>query len=266
MPSMFIAVKNIKPEHQQRAISVRAVRVYEVPKVRGDGQTSKSMEVLLHNEEGDDNTLTCTLWNEHVSSILPYYNSDSKEPLIVVIQCCRAKVVRLRSENTPMRSLSTGTLHSNSMGISDFKNSSVIVTTCYDLNKIQEYYVAAEILGIDLDDDWYYISCMSPGCNKKLKEEGGSLLCTKCHKPYTLGTVRYKVVVMALDKSGDVPPLLWDREVSELVGIPASILYEKYKEVDVEVPPELEAIVGMKMMFKIGFKKALKRGMLEIGE
>ncbi|XP_019195800.1 PREDICTED: uncharacterized protein LOC109189642 [Ipomoea nil] len=382
MSSMFIAVKNIKPEHQLRAIWVRAVRVYEVPEKRGEGQASKSMEVLFHDEEGDyihanimkkdivkyreilqegkvfeiknfmastnyyvykitehdflikfnyrtqvkeihfngfpfkmfrlksfialkdpadvndkelidvigrvieiynpvdkiiggkatklidfqiednaDNTLTCTLWNEHVSSLMPYYNSDSKEPLIVVIQCCRAKVVsgevritssydatklwfnedfeefhefksKLKAENTPMRSLSTGTLHSNSTGISEFKNASVIVTNCHDLKKVKE----------------------------KLKEQEGSLICTKCHKPCVMGTVRYKVVVIALDKSGDAPLLLWDREVAELVGIPASILYAKYKEVDVEVPPELDAIVGMKMLFKINFKLALKRG------
>ncbi|XP_019164285.1 PREDICTED: uncharacterized protein LOC109160443, partial [Ipomoea nil] len=53
MPSMFIAVKKIKPEHQLRAIRVRAVRVYEVPEKRGEGQASKSMEVLFHDEEGD---------------------------------------------------------------------------------------------------------------------------------------------------------------------------------------------------------------------
>ncbi|XP_019159998.1 PREDICTED: uncharacterized protein LOC109156599 [Ipomoea nil] len=43
--------KDIKPEHQLRAIRVRAARVYEVPEVRGDSHTSKSMEVLLHDEE-----------------------------------------------------------------------------------------------------------------------------------------------------------------------------------------------------------------------
>ncbi|XP_019164329.1 PREDICTED: uncharacterized protein LOC109160497 [Ipomoea nil] len=316
MPSMFIAVKNIKPEHQLRAIRVRAVRVYEVPEKRGEGQASKSMEVLFHDEEGDyihasiikkdigkyrdtikeekvfeiknfmastnyyvykitehgfmlkfnyrtqvkeihsngfpckmfrlksflalkdhddvndkelidvigrvieiynpvdkiiggkatklidfqiednaENTMMCTLWNEHVSSLMPFYNSDSKEPLIVVIQCCRAKVVggevritssydatklwfnedfeefqefksKLKAEGTPMRSFSTGTLHSNSTGISEFNNASVIVTNCHDIKKVKEdgeYYVAAEILGLDFEDGWYYLSCLKLG-------------------------------------------------------------------------------------------------------
>ncbi|XP_019160782.1 PREDICTED: replication factor A protein 1-like [Ipomoea nil] len=366
MPSMFILVKDIKPQHQLRAVRVRAVRVFEVPKKRGEGHSSKNMEVLLHDEEGSyihatiqkkdvvkyreifkegklfeiknfmaatnyyvykitqhaymiklnyrtevkeinslgfpfkmfrlksfislkdtadvndkelidvigrvigiynpvdkiiggkvtklidfqiednaENTLTCTLWNEHVASLMPYYNSDSKEPLIVVIQCCRAKLVsgevritssydatklwfnedfeeflefksNMKSENTHMKSLSTGTLHSQSAGISDFKIVGLIVTTCYDLKKTQvdvEYYVAAEILGLDLDDGWYYVSCMSAGCNKKLKENGGVL------------------------------------------SVISHIL-----RVHVEVPPELDAIVGMKMLFKVGLKLALKRG------
>ncbi|XP_019173412.1 PREDICTED: uncharacterized protein LOC109168987 [Ipomoea nil] len=387
MPSMFILVKDIKPQHQLRAIRVRAVRVFEVPEKRGEGNSSKSMEVLMHDEEGsyihasilknhvvkyreifkegklyeiknfiaatnyyvykitqhaymlklnyktevkeinslgfpfkmfrlksfsslketadvndkelidvigrvieiynpvdkiiggkatklidfqiednlwfgfyyyhgNENTLSCTLWNEHVASLMPYYNCDSIEPLIVVIQCCRAKVVsgevritssydatklwfnedfeeflefksNMKSERTPMKSLSTGTLHSQDAGISDFKSGGLIVTTCYDLKRTQvdgEYYVAAEILGLNLDDGWY------------------------------------KVVIIALDKSGDAPLLLWDREVAELVGIPACLLYQKYKETDVEVPPELDAIVGMKMLFKVGLKLALKRG------
>ncbi|XP_019184192.1 PREDICTED: uncharacterized protein LOC109179080 [Ipomoea nil] len=363
MSSMFILVKDIKPQHQLRAVRVRAVRVFEVPEKRGEGNSNKSMEVLMHDEEGSyihasilknhvvkyreifkegklyeiknfiaatnyyvykitqhaymlklnyktevkeinslgfpfkmfrlksfsslketadvndkelidvigrvieiynpvdkiiggkatklidfqiednlENTLSCTLWNEHVASLMPYYNCDSIEPHIVVIQCCRAKLVsgevritstydatklwfnedfeeflefksNMKSERTPMKSLSTGTLHSQDAGISDFKSGGLIVTTCYNLKRTQvdgEYYVAAEILGLDLDDGWY------------------------------------KVVIITLDKSGDAPLLLWDREVAELVGIPACLLYQKYKETDVEVPPSL--------------KLALKRG------
>ncbi|XP_019178891.1 PREDICTED: replication factor A protein 1-like [Ipomoea nil] len=52
MSSMFILVKDIKPQHQLRAVRLRAVRVFEVPEKRGEGHSSKSMEVLLHDEEG----------------------------------------------------------------------------------------------------------------------------------------------------------------------------------------------------------------------
>ncbi|XP_019200245.1 PREDICTED: uncharacterized protein LOC109193872 [Ipomoea nil] len=343
MPSMFIAVRNIKPEHQERAIRVRAVRVYEVPEKRGEGQVSKSIEVLFHGEEGDyihasiikkdivkyrdtikegkvfeiKNFMASTNYyvykiTEHgfmlkfnyitqvneihstgfpckmfrLKSFLALKDPDdvNDKELIDVIgrvieiynpvdKIVGGKATKLidfqiednamKAQGTPMRSLSTGTLHSNSIGISDFNNAAVIVTNCHDIKKVKEdgdYYVAAEILGLDFEDGWYYLSCLKLGCNKKLKEQEGTLFCTKCKKTCMMDTVRYKVVVIALDKSGDAPMLLWDREVTELVGIPASILYAKYKELDVEVPPELDAIVGMKMLFKINFKLAQKMG------
>lgn len=72
---------------------------------------------------------------------------------------------------------------------------------------------------------------MSLGCNKKLKEEKSWLICSKCNKQFTEGIVRYKVVVRVLDKTGDVPFLLWDREVAELVGISAFVFFENFNKV-----------------------------------
>lgn len=73
---------------------------------------------------------------------------------------------------------------------------------------------------------------MSAGCKKKLQQEENYLLCSKCNTKFPQETVRYKVIVRVLDKTGDAPFLLLDREVAELVGIPASVLYEKSKKVN----------------------------------
>ncbi|XP_019193828.1 PREDICTED: uncharacterized protein LOC109187893 [Ipomoea nil] len=309
MPSMFILVKDIKPQYQLRAVHVRVVRVFKVPEKRGEGNSSKSTEVILHDEEGSyihasiqkkgvvkyreifkegklfeiKNFMAATNYyvykiTQHAYMIKLNYRTEVKEinSLGFPFKMFRLKsfislkdtadvndkelidvIGRVIEINNHVDKIIGGKatklidfqIEDNLAGISDFKSAGLIVTTCYDLKKTQvdgEYYVAAEILGLDLDDGWYYVSCMSAGCNKKLKEDGGSLVCTKCHKPYTQGTVRYKVVIMALDKSGDAPLLLWDREVAELA--------------DVEVPPELDAIVGMKILFKVGLKLALKRG------
>lgn len=44
-----------------------------------------------------DIRLNCTLWGEHVDIVQPYYNSNIDSgmdgPLIVMIQCCRARLV-----------------------------------------------------------------------------------------------------------------------------------------------------------------------------
>ncbi|XP_019163077.1 PREDICTED: replication factor A protein 1-like [Ipomoea nil] len=364
MPSLFIAVKDIQPIHKLRGVRVRCVRVYVVPESRGGGNTIKSMECFLHDDQGDyvhvniqntdvrkykevikegqlyeikkkiyavtnyymykitqhkymlkfnyktevklinskgfplhmfrltsfvslkdpnevnekelidvmdrvveiynpvdkivggraaklidfqicdnaDNYLMCTLWDSHVDSLLPYYNSDSKEPVIVAIQCCRANVVngevRITSsydatklwfneefdEFKDFRSnFGTGTLHSQSTGIERFQKGETIDG---------QYFVPAEIIAIEASrGEWYYMACMRPGCNKKLKESEGSLVCDKCEKHYQEGTARYKILVRVLDKTKDAPFLLWDREVADLVGIPTALLYQKYKQI-----------------------------------
>lgn len=106
-----------------------------------------------------------------------------------------------------------------------------------------DYYVPAQIVGIEgsRKGDWYYTSCMSQGCNKKLSEgDQGLLICGKCKKKWDQGCVRYKVVVRVVDKRDDAPFLLWDRECADLVGVPASLLFEKYLKVTycLQPPPK----------------------------
>lgn len=38
------------------------------------------------------NRLTCTVWDDHVAKIEPYYNCCPEEPLVVLIQFCRARL------------------------------------------------------------------------------------------------------------------------------------------------------------------------------
>nr|GMD58850.1 replication factor A protein 1-like [Ipomoea batatas] len=223
--------------------------------------------------------LKCTIWDEHVAAIHQFYNIDVKQPIIVAIQLCRAKIVngevritssydatklwinhsfaefaefrsKLAAENSPHRSITTTTVLSDSTGLGDLQSGSITITTLSDLLMKEEdgdYYVPAQIVGIEgsRKGDWYYTSCMSQGCNKKLSEgDQGLLICGKCKKKWDQGCVRYKVVVRVVDKRDDAPFLLWDRECADLVGVPASLLFEKYLKEDIDIPPELESLIG----------------------
>ncbi|XP_031131934.1 uncharacterized protein LOC116033321 [Ipomoea triloba] len=225
------------------------------------GKSSRLMDFVIADTE--QNTLKCTVWDDHVATMIPFYNADLKEPLIVVLQLCRAKIVngevritssydatklhcnesfaeflefksKLVSGQSPVRSISTATVLSQSEGIGDFTSGSKVVTTISDLLDQKEngdYYVPAEILGIEGSGEWYYISC----------------------------TVRYKVVLRVLDRTGNAPFVLWDREVAEIVGIPAAVLFEKFQK-ESAIPPEIESLIGMQMIFKISLKMEKRRG------
>ncbi|XP_019157650.1 PREDICTED: uncharacterized protein LOC109154278 [Ipomoea nil] len=55
------------------------------------GKPAKLIDFKIADNEG--NQLKCTVWDNHVASMLPFYNSNLKEPVVVVIQLCRAKII-----------------------------------------------------------------------------------------------------------------------------------------------------------------------------
>nr|GMD52729.1 replication factor A protein 1-like [Ipomoea batatas] len=181
------------------------------------GKSSRLMDFVIADTE--QNTLKCTVWDDHVATMIPFYNADLKEPLIVVLQLYRAKIVngevritssydatklhcnesfveflefksKLVSGQSPVRSISTATVLSKSEGIGDFTSDSKMVTTISDLLDQKEngdFYVPAESLGIEGSGEW---------------------------------------------------------EVVEIVGIPTAILFEKFQK-ESAIPPELESLIGM---------------------
>nr|GMC96261.1 replication protein A 70 kDa DNA-binding subunit B-like [Ipomoea batatas] len=81
------------------------------------------------------------------------------------------------------------------------------------------------------------------------------MVCGRCKSYWHEGVVRYKVIVRVADDTGDAPMLIWDRECSDLVGVSASDLLAKYPEGNKGIPPELECLRGLSMLFRILMKK-----------
>nr|GMD22859.1 replication factor A protein 1-like [Ipomoea batatas] len=119
---------------------------------------AKSVSSTMRRER----QLKCTIWDDHVDAMLPYFNSTEPEPVIVLIQLCRAKTVngevritssydatklwfnhycpeftefkaKLTKENTPMKSISTNSMVSQTTDLRDFISGSVVITTISDL-------------------------------------------------------------------------------------------------------------------------------------
>nr|GMC82965.1 uncharacterized protein LOC109173497 [Ipomoea batatas] len=72
----------------------------------------------------------------------------------------------LSAIHSPVRSMSTATVLSQSTGLSDFRSGALVVSTISNLLLQKEdgdFYVAAEILGIEGSGRWYYIFCITAG-------------------------------------------------------------------------------------------------------
>ncbi|CAH9100544.1 unnamed protein product [Cuscuta epithymum] len=213
----------------------------------------KLMEMVLGDPEG--NVITCTLWGPMVEMLLTYKLTTS-EPIVMLLQCCKARKYQGHVHVSNMFNTTKVILNGSEEEFVEFKSrmaersskglrfsittdnsdNSDIATGQQDLitiealSKLQEdgrYWVYGEIVAIDSHKDWSYISCI--GCNRKVSPNGDSFCCVSCNSNDAV--LRYKVNVRVVDGTAHASFLLWDREVSCLLGKSAASLKEQVSRV-----------------------------------
>ncbi|XP_019186007.1 PREDICTED: uncharacterized protein LOC109180751 [Ipomoea nil] len=133
----------------------------------------------------------------------------------------------------------------------------IIVTTIEDLYERAEegyYWVPGRIVSVESTTNWYYHSCRSEGCFRKLHLKSGALQCLKCGTTWQEGNLRYRMIVRVGDKTTDAPFLLWDKECCEIVGKTAFDLRSKYSKDGSPLPTGMEEVRNKAMVFKISAK------------
>ncbi|XP_019161024.1 PREDICTED: uncharacterized protein LOC109157627 [Ipomoea nil] len=135
--------------------------------------------------------------------------------------------------------------------------SPMIVTTIDDLYERAEegyYWVPGRIVTVESTTNWYYHSCRSEGCFRKLHLKSGALQCLSCGTTWQEGNLRYRLIVRVGDKTTDAPFLLWDKECCEIVGKTALDLRSKYCKDGSPLPTGMEEVRNKAMVFKISAK------------
>nr|GLL25022.1 uncharacterized protein LOC109183092 [Ipomoea trifida] len=110
-----VKVMDISPLHTRRAMRLRLVRTYEVPEIRGGNVMRSEVRITSSYD-------ATKLW------------------------------IQLAAENSPVRSITTTTVLSQSTGLGDIKSGSITVTTLADLMMQEEdgdFYVPTKIVGIE---------------------------------------------------------------------------------------------------------------------
>ncbi|XP_019190617.1 PREDICTED: uncharacterized protein LOC109185076 [Ipomoea nil] len=239
----------------------RVVEIYSpLEKVIAGKKKKRTRLIDFVLKDMSKNPIKCTLWDDHVDQLLPYFNQDVVEPLILLIQLFRAKFM----DNGEVRICSSFDAMSvpTKLGVG-FPNGSgtskeVLVSSIeeiYSKKHLGEYWVAGRIVGVESLCDWYFISCKTNSYKRKLSESRGMLYCARCNSYWQERIVRYRVIVRVADETEDAPMLIWDRECADLVGIAAADLKEKYLGGNNSIPMELRRLCGMSMLFRIAMKK-----------
>ncbi|XP_019195848.1 PREDICTED: replication protein A 70 kDa DNA-binding subunit D-like [Ipomoea nil] len=186
------------------------------------GQRARLIDFVL--EDINQDQIQCTLWGDHVNSLLPIYSSTvTEEPMEMCTYQLHLmqqkfgsirkmpdfeefkKSLSLSSGRTPLRKLDSSSrlpgFRSNRNSLSD----DIVVTSLSEIYHRKEYWVAVRIMDVDSSDGWYYMSCKGTNCGKKITPREGLMYCSKCDRSWHEGAVKYKVVVRVTDSTCEAP-------------------------------------------------------------
>ncbi|XP_019191053.1 PREDICTED: uncharacterized protein LOC109185567 [Ipomoea nil] len=227
----------------------RVVEIHAPQEKIINGKNSRLIDFVI--EDSDGIQLGCTVWDDHVNKVEVYYNSATEEPLLLLIQFCRARPC-LRSgdikicssydvtqllfnqqcpefmqfreslglEQTPMRSIvSQSSFNPGSSYTVSLKDDLQLrtLTEVYAKKEFGEFWVATRIISIDCDGEW--------------------------------------IKIRVVDIKGNAPFVMWDRECTELLGMSALELKQKNSQGKNGVPAEIQALVGLNLIFRIAVRR-----------
>nr|GMD72679.1 replication factor A protein 1-like isoform X2 [Ipomoea batatas] len=106
------------------------------------GFPTQLVDFLIEDSKG--NRIKCTLWDEHVPAVMPFFNNHSDGHLIVLLQLCRAKTVdnevRISSSYTATKVL----FNLDCQEFADFRNSANNSQSPMVVSTIRDLYERAE--------------------------------------------------------------------------------------------------------------------------
>nr|GMD04714.1 replication protein A 70 kDa DNA-binding subunit B-like [Ipomoea batatas] len=251
----------------------RVVSIHQPKDIQVKQNSQRLIDFVI--EDCRESRLAVTLWDEHVDSVLPYFNGALTDPLIVIVQLCRARVTDSGISSsysatrvlfnyecpevfafkdrflTPVRTISSRSRNTGSGSLETMSNENITMTSLmdiYDDKKVGEFWVVGEIR--DIQPDWYFIACASKGCGKKIQEINEQMYCKSCGVQSPDEIIKYKLVIDVLDDEQDGQLILWDNVCSPLLGFTASELKGKYSEEGC-MPNEIGGLIGKTMKFMI---------------
>nr|GMD27159.1 replication factor A protein 1-like [Ipomoea batatas] len=179
-----------------------------------NGRPSRLIDFVIEDLKG--NQVKCTVWDDHVEKVKPFFKSDLLDPVVVLIQMGRIKLVEKSGEvkicssydatnllfnqntlefvefrnslsmqqQTPLKSITSNSTFSYGTTSGVESSTKMQITTLFEIfskREIGDFWVPCKIIGIESDpNDWYYDSCPKPNCNKKLELNSGMYDCGKC--------------------------------------------------------------------------------------
>ncbi|XP_019151941.1 PREDICTED: uncharacterized protein LOC109148663 [Ipomoea nil] len=190
----------------------RVVSIYEPKVIQVQQKPKRLIDFVI--EDSRESRLSITLWDEHVDSVLPFYDVVITDPLIVILQLCRARLT---------------------------DDGEVKISSSYTATKILFNYECLEFSSFKERNKNY---------GKKLQQCEDKMYCTPCNKQWSNGIIKYKLMINIINEDEDGELILWDNVCTLLLGASSSELKVKYSKEGC-MPNEIQELIGKTMKFKI---------------
>ncbi|CAA0823981.1 Unknown protein [Striga hermonthica] len=208
------------------------------------------------------------------------------EPLVVILQFCRAKVVGASVKVSNTFDITKLIVDQSADEIKEFVaayggcaeiansirevNAPLVITDnvetennfefsvktiddyLYTCGQVGSYWICALIESFT--GDYWYQSCRK--CPKKLTSAGKRFYCEKCDDFFDDGVLKYKVQFEVSDATGNTSFICWNKDCEKLLGYSCHELRSKYTKMQdgIDIPDELAAMIGKKILFKVQVK------------
>nr|GMD62696.1 replication factor A protein 1-like [Ipomoea batatas] len=244
------------------------------------GKPSRLMDFLIQDNE--ERQLKCTIWDDHVDAMLPYFNSTEPEPVIVLIQLCRAKTVngevritssydatklwfnhycpeftefkaKLTKENTPMKSISTNSMVSQTTDLRDFISGSVEVVDVP--TELESLIGKAMVFKVNIKKDYKQNYGSAFGVTKILNDE--NIVAAYCS---SFGVDQEKDLISKMLEDYGNEYSEDDESGGDEVNSPNNIIKPRQQEVEQEMSP----LSKRSLLDQFSSTQQMKKGRLEV--
>ncbi|CAA0820751.1 Unknown protein [Striga hermonthica] len=255
----------------------------ELVKFDRDGCQMMRIKAHLRNLSGE--SIDCTLWNEFAIQMAEYWNNKKGDPVVIILQHAMVKkwgaYVNLQNSlfaskliinddlediDSYVKSLKENPIQSSVSNLSRVDSSrrsaseidefpaELEFKSLADLDSINEEcscIVYCKILNIQTNQNWYYNACNK--CYRKVNEQNDKFWCYHCKICPDGVIARYRVHVRVEDNGCTTSFVLFDHQVSRIIGKKAADLKQALEVAgeSESFPDELELLVKKSYLFKL---------------
>nr|GEZ98884.1 hypothetical protein [Tanacetum cinerariifolium] len=246
----------------------------------GNPNTRQGVRRKIEIENLNGNIVECTLWDDMANHFGEVDFNNMEQPVIIVISSCRVSkytdyqlsassaayyylnpkipeaeesrtLFKAKYEDTPPLTIYK---HPHKEVQQGKKRNRFPLKTIIDQPQSYKgvrFTAEATITGINMNKDWYYISCHQ--CGKTAVVHGEDYCCLD-HGPQPGPFFRYKFKGYIMDNTATAPITFFTPAANKVTEHACTELVEKYKPADAtKIPPEILATQGKHVIFQFHF-------------